>query len=302
MDGWRDGWKSSSRQPIPEGSHLTFSSFLAGCLLLQLLITPPSFAHKRLPGLDLTWAHSAGKAAKRLQIWLGYEQQEIVGRCGNIISLGRRWTHGNYAAERVLEVNLSCTNRLELNSSWAMNHSVSLPFNYITEPATFVSATIYIDTNICIYTDRGMWATEAFWLIVSLERKRFFSSSLLLCSVKSWFKDAEMEVFKGPGGAAVGGEIQDSFGKHFQMLALGWALGSGSGVVEGMKINKTHFLPPCNSKSGGAADWQEEGQWVVKDFNSEIKQMEIQLMGMLCDLGKLFNVSEMKLSPPHLPG
>lgn len=36
---------------------------------------------------------------------------------------------------------------------------LSVPSNHISTPATFVSAAIYVDTNICIYTDRGMCAS-----------------------------------------------------------------------------------------------------------------------------------------------
>lgn len=55
----------------------------------------------------------------------------------------------------------------------------------------------------------------------------------------------------------MGGEIKDSFSKDFLMPALEQALGSG--VRGGMEISKTSFLPPCYSKSGRAADGQEEG-------------------------------------------
>lgn len=128
-----------------------------------------------------------------------------------------------------------------------MNHTaVSLSVNHITEPATFVRATIYIDTNACIYTDTGIGATL---INCILGEKDFFISPPVVFS-KSWFKDVEMEVLEAPAVPGVGGEINDSFSKHFLMPTLG----VGSGVVEGMKINKTEFLPPCYSKSGVAAD------------------------------------------------
>lgn len=64
------------------------------------------------------------------------------------------------------------------------------------------------------------------------------------------------EALEGPEVPGVGGEINDSFRKHVLMPTPGQALrrGSGSGVVEGMKINKACFSLPCYSKFGGAAD------------------------------------------------
>lgn len=76
---------------------------------------------------------------------------------------------------------------------------------------------------------------------------------------KGWFKAVQKETPEGSRVLGVGGKINDSFGKHFLMPSRGQVLGSGSGVVESMKINKTCFSPPCYSKSDGAADWQEEG-------------------------------------------
>ena len=72
--------------------------------------------------------------------------------------------------------------------------------------------------------------------------------------IQSWFKDVEMKALEGLGVPGVGGESNNSFSKHFLILTLGGALGNGSGVLEGMKVNKTCFSPPCYSKSGGAAD------------------------------------------------
>lgn len=42
-------------------------------------------------------------------------------------------------------------------------------------------------------------------------------------------------------------------------------------MVKSLKINKTCFLPPCYSKSGRAADFEEERMGVVKDLDFDIK-------------------------------
>lgn len=70
---------------------------------------------------------------------------------------------------------------------------------------------------------------------------------------QSGFKDVEVKALEGLEVPGVGGE-SNSFSKHFLIPTLGGALGNGSAVLEGMKVNKTCFSPPCYSKSGGAAD------------------------------------------------
>lgn len=129
-----------------------------------------------------------------------------------------------------------------------MNHAVSLPCNHITEPATFVRATIYIGTNICIYTGRGMCASGLINCI--LREKDFFHHSSLVFS-KSWFQDVEGEALEGREVPGVGGEINDSFKKHFLMPTLGRALERGGQGVEGIHINAISFTFMLFRRKGG---------------------------------------------------
>lgn len=193
MDGWM---RRFPRPPIPEGS-LSHHPDSLGCgfwwLLLPLLT--------KTAWLDLTWAHTSGKVAKRFQIWLGCAAARNCGLVWKYPLPGEKVGPWQLCSRKGSRSRSVLHNRLELNLTWAMNHAVRLPFNHITEPTTFVSATIYTDTKTCIYTDRGMGTTEAFWLIVSLGSKTSF---VTLPFSRSWFKDVEMEGFERPGVEGVG--------------------------------------------------------------------------------------------------
>lgn len=167
-----DGLIAFSRSPMPEVSPSHIPRFPGWQPPAAVFITPSCADKDSLVGSylgphcwesgqetpDLTWVCSSRR------LWADVEISSPGEKVGPQQLCNRKGSWSKSVLHKQVRVKFDLS----------MNHAVSFPFNHITELATSVSATIYIDTNTCIYTDRGMCATEAFWLIVSLERKTSF--------------------------------------------------------------------------------------------------------------------------------
>lgn len=171
MGGWTDGQEAFSR-PLSLRLLISYSQVswqAASCYSFWLLLLP---LLAKTAWLDLTWAHTAGKVAKRIQIWLG---------CAAARGCGLMWIYP-LPGEKVDSRQL-CS-RKGSGSKSVLHKQVRVKFDLSHE--SYCQSPIqphHWASKLCecyslyrykyMYLYRGMCTTEAFWLIVSLVRKTF---------------------------------------------------------------------------------------------------------------------------------
>lgn len=188
MDGWLDGrkngWEALSKPPIPEASHLivplswqTALCYSFGSLLLPLLA--------KTAWLELTWAHTTGKVAKWLQIWLGCTAARDCGlmwkyplpgeKVGSWQLRSRKGSWCKSVLHKQVRVKFDLSHESHCQSPIQLHHW-----------ASNLCECYYLYRYKYTYLYRQKYVRNRSILInCILGEKDFFSSLLLLCLVKA---------------------------------------------------------------------------------------------------------------------